>query len=280
MKFQCTELTNLDKLDRARKNTTAIRITDSNLLNLPGHSFARFGATLVTLDLHDSGIETIDSQAFIGLTKLETLILWGNKLKWVPGDWFLSTPKLRTLDLSFNSIQLIDYPVFQRLQQLENFYFDYNQLKFIDYNMFAYLRNLKTVKFGKNPLGWPYRARLTWQLENQRVQFTEEWESWGWMNVAIKECIETGQGELPKDTVLDCVTGNLLDFVHQMSGDKATQQIAGCYEETRRLVLCTRTKNTTYNSDNETARRILQDYVTVLSSMSRSLGPFSSGSHS
>ena len=107
------------------------------------HSFARFGATLVTLDLHRSGIETIDPLAFIGLTKLENLLLWDNKLRVVPGNWFVNMYNLKTLDLSFNRITVIDYIVFTLLPNLENFYFDYNQIKIIDYNMFQ-----------KNPLDW------------------------------------------------------------------------------------------------------------------------------
>lgn len=108
----------------------------------------------MTLDLHESGIQTCDTQAFVGLTKLQRLLLWGNKLTFVRGEWFANAQSLKTLDLSFNFIQGIDYTIFQRLPNLENFYFDYNQLHYIDYNMFAYLGNLKRVKFGKNPWNW------------------------------------------------------------------------------------------------------------------------------
>ena len=118
------------------------------------HSFVRFGATLLTLDLHESGIQTCDTQAFIGLTKLKKLMLWGNKLTYVPGDWFVNMYSLQTLDLSFNVIQWIDYTTFPMLSNLQNFYFDYNQLNSIDYNLFAYLGNLKKVKFSKNPWKW------------------------------------------------------------------------------------------------------------------------------
>lgn len=131
------------------------RITLASPFSHQRHSFARFAASLVVLDLHESGIESCDASAFVGLTKLEKLMLWGNKLTFVPGDWFVNTRSLKTLDLSFNFIQAIDYAVFQMLPHLENFYFDYNQLRFIDYNMFAYLGNLKKVKFSKNPWSWP-----------------------------------------------------------------------------------------------------------------------------
>ncbi|GAB1861866.1 Platelet glycoprotein V [Camponotus japonicus] len=275
--FRCTQLTTLSEyLDKARANTTIITIFDSNISNVPGHSFARFGATLVTLDLHESGIQTCDPQAFVGLTKLKKLMLWGNKLTFVPGDWFVNMYSLQTLDLSFNFIQGIDYTIFQMLPNLENFYFDYNQLRYIDYNMFAYLGNLKRVKFSKNPWSWPYRARLIWQLEIQKVDISDVWEDWNWMNVVIKDCVESGRGELPSDIVLDCAVEMLLTFTYETFSVQEKSSTAGCNEQARRLVRCMRpaSTNATDNTDYETVRRILEDYSTILPPMDRALSPF------
>ncbi|KAL0116682.1 hypothetical protein PUN28_009953 [Cardiocondyla obscurior] len=274
--FRCTQLTTLQRhLDEALTNTTIITISDSNIPNIPEHSFARFGATLVTLDLHESGIQTCDTQAFVGLTKLKKLMLWGNKLTNVQGDWFVNMQhSLQTLDLSFNFIQWIDYTVFQMLHNLENFYFDYNQLSYIDYNMFAYMGNLKKVKFGKNPWRWPYRARLTWQLENQKVEMTDVWEDWNWMNVMIKGCVESGRGELPSDRVLDCVVEKLLVFTYETFSMQERNNPIGCSKQTRRLMRCMRPSNVTGNTDYETVRMILEDYSTILSPIQRVLSPF------
>lgn len=275
VEFQCAEVTDLSKLDDARSNTTDIEISESNIPYLYGHVFARFGATLVTLDLHKSNIESIDSLAFIGLTKLQKLILWGNRLRSVPRDWFVNAYSLKTLDLSFNNIEWIDYGVFQLLPNLENFYFDYNQIKFIEYSMFAYLKSLKNVKFEKNPLSWGYRAHLTWQLENQHVRYNEDWEDWGWMSAVIKDCSESGKGEIPKDTILDCAVGKLLDFALQIFSTPATHQNVECTMKARQLVRCMRPKNSTGNTDNESVRRVLEDYTMILKPMSRSLARFS-----
>ncbi|EFN86909.1 Vasorin [Harpegnathos saltator] len=275
--YRCAQLTTLQKyLNKARSNTTTIVISESKLPNIAGHSFARFGATLVVLDLHESGIETCDAAAFVGLTKLEKLMLWGNKLASVPGDWFVNMHSLKTLDLSFNFIRGIDYTVFQMLPSLENFYFDYNQLRYIDYNMFAYLGNLKKVKFSKNPWSWAYRARLTWQLENQKVEASDVWEDWNWMNVVIKDCIESGRGELPSDNVLDCIVEKLLTFTYETFSEQERSSVAGCGEQARRLVRCMRPTNVTGNSDYGTVRRILEDYSAVLPPLQRALIPFSS----
>ncbi|KMQ86463.1 platelet glycoprotein v [Lasius niger] len=203
-------------------------------------------------------------------------MLWGNKLTFVPGDWFVYMYSLQTLDLSFNFIQGIDYTIFQMLPNLENFYFDYNQLRYIDYNMFAYLGNLKRVKFSKNPWSWPYRARLTWQLENQKVDAPDVWEDWNWMNVVIKDCVESGRGELPSDKVLDCAVEKLLTFAYETSSAQERSSTAGCNEQARRLVRCMRpmSTNATGDTDYETVRRILEDYSTILPPMGIALSPF------
>ncbi|KAH0948681.1 hypothetical protein HN011_003392, partial [Eciton burchellii] len=275
--FRCTGLTTLQRyLKQARTNTTVITIFDSSIQNIPGHSFARFGASLVTLDLHEAGIQMCDAQAFVGLTKLQKLLLWGNKLTFVPGDWFINMYSLKTLDLSFNFIESIDYTVFQMLPNLKNLYFDYNQLHYIDYNMFAYLGKLKRVKFSKNPWNWAYRARLTWILENQKVEAPDVWEDWNWMNIVIKDCIESGQGELPSDRVLDCAVEKLLTFAYETFTMQERYSSTGCDDEAKRLVRCMRpvSTNVTTATDYETVRKILEDYSTVLSSMERALSPF------
>ncbi|KAK9296662.1 hypothetical protein QLX08_009387 [Tetragonisca angustula] len=276
--FFCTEVTSLMVLEMANINSTYIEISDSRITDVPRYSFERFAASLITLDLHGSSIRTVSPSAFISLGKLQNLLLWGNKLKVVKHEWFINTYNLRTLDVSFNDIEVIEDSVFGLLPNLENFYFDYNKIKFINYNMFAYLRNLKNVKFEKNPLNWGYRAYLTWQLENQQVKYGEDWEEWGWMNVVIKECSQSGYGEIPKDTVLDCIVENLLNYTYEVFSTSMIQQNVNCIAKARQLVRCMRPKNVTGNTDNETARRILEDYTAILPTMSRSNAKFSTSS--
>lgn len=119
-----------------------------------------------------------------------------------------------------------------------------------------------------------YRARLTWQLENQKVEAPDVWEDWNWMNVVIKDCIENGRGELPNDKVLDCAVDKLLAFTYETFSEQERSSTAGCSKEARRLVRCMRPTNVTGNSDYETVRRILEDYSAVLPSMQRALSPF------
>ncbi|KAG7198108.1 hypothetical protein KM043_005529 [Ampulex compressa] len=273
--FSCTELKSLQEyLDRARRNTTNISIYDSDISNVAGHSFTRFAATLTIIDMHEAGIQTIEAEAFVGLTRLKELILWGNKLRMVLGNWFVNMNNLQTLDLSFNLIEVIDYSTYQLLPSVENFYFDYNQLKALPQGMFAYMRNLRRVRLGKNPWKWAYRVSLTWQLENQKVEYDNDWEDWEWMNVAIKDCIEIDRVEFPSDKILDCLVGKLLNFAYESVPYPETLKTIGCYNHAKNLVRCMRPTNATGNSNLETVRRILQDYVTVLPPMLKSLGAF------
>ncbi|CAL7936522.1 unnamed protein product [Xylocopa violacea] len=277
--FICSELMDLTELRKVWTNTTSLQISDSKIPLIPKYSFKQFGATLTTLDLHGLGIEIIHSMAFAGLARLENLFLWGNRLKTVTKYWLTDMYNLKTLDLSFNSIETIDYHIFELLPKLENFYFDYNRITFVDYTMFAYLQNLKNVKFEKNPLSWGFRAHLTWQMENQHVKYSEDWENWRWMNIVIKECSESGlYGEIPADTILDCVVAKLLDYTLEIFSTNMIQQNIDCTTKARQLALCMRPKNATGNTDNETARRILEDYTAILPAMSRSMAKFSAPS--
>ncbi|XP_076641040.1 uncharacterized protein LOC143352440 [Halictus rubicundus] len=274
--LRCTELTHLGILSRVMINPTAIEITYSKIENLPGYAFVRFAGKLKKLDLHGIGIKTINDTTFRGLPLLEELLLWGNQLEVVVGDYFTDTPNLKTLDISFNNIQVIDYKVFLMLPNLENLYFDYNRIETFGYSMLANLKNLKNVKFDKNPLKWGYRAHLIWQLDNQKVKYREEWEDWAWMNTLIKECVESRRGEIPQDTVLDCVVGELLDFTHEIFSTETRQQKNECTINAERAVRGMRPQNVTGNTDNETIRRILESYAaTVLIPTTKSQGRFS-----
>lgn len=117
-------------------------------------AFVRFGSTLTHLDLHESGIKSIDVQAFVGLRNLQKLVLWGNNLTYIQSEWFIGLQNLRNLDISFNKIVEIDPRTFQLLPNLENFAFDYNQLSYIHFDQLAWLGKLKRAKFGKNPWTW------------------------------------------------------------------------------------------------------------------------------
>lgn len=113
-----------------------------------------------------------------------------------------------------------------------------------------------------------YRAHLTWKFEAMNVNYGKDWDEWEWMNAAIKECSQNGYGVIPQDTVLDCIVENLLNYTYELFSME--QQDTKCIGEAQQLVRCMRPKNITGNTDNETARRILEDYTAILPTMFRS----------
>lgn len=107
------------------------------------------------------------------------------------------------------------------------------------------------------------------------MKYGEDWEDWAWMNHIIKECIENGYGEVPNDVVLDCAVEKLLNYAFEIFSTEPIEENNDCVKKTRQLVRCMRPNNATGNTDNETARRILEYYIAVLPIMSRSNSRFS-----
>ncbi|XP_015111688.1 uncharacterized protein LOC107037579 [Diachasma alloeum] len=214
VEFTCVGISTLhQKFDKAYKNTTAITIQDSNLMVIPDNQFSTFGTTLKSLDIHESRIRTIETNAFWGLVYLEKLSLWGNNLTWVPADWFTHLTNLRTLDISFNSLYAIDYNIYYKLPNLNTLNIANNKLKIIDYNLIPAMTQLRKFKFGNNPLDWSYRVLLTWQLDNQRVDYRDNWDNWDWMSSAIQECQNSGYATVPDVKLLYCGFGKLVEFL-------------------------------------------------------------------
>lgn len=114
-----------------------------------------------------------------------------------------------------------------------------------------------------------YRVRLTWQLDNQRVNYEDDWEEWGWMSSAVRECEENGNGAVPNEAILDCVIGKLLSMEvgnkHSISSPE-TQKIASegrCFNEATTLVHCSMKSG----PPSESVRRSLEGLTATLKDM-------------
>ncbi|XP_063991860.1 uncharacterized protein LOC135170198 [Diachasmimorpha longicaudata] len=214
VEYTCVGLSTLNhKIDHAYKNTTAITIQDSDLMVISGYPFSTFYTTLTSLDIHNSRIRSIEATALWGLVYLQKLSLWGNNLTWIPGDWFTHLTHLRTLDVSFNNIYAIDYNVYYKLPNLNILNIANNKLKTIEYNLMPLMTQLRKIEFGNNPLDWSYRILLTWQLDNQRVDYKDKWNDWDWLSSAIQECQNSGYPPVPDTKLLYCGFEKLLEFL-------------------------------------------------------------------
>lgn len=119
-----------------------------------------------------------------------------------------------------------------------------------------------------------YRVHLTWQMENQKVEVSDIWEDWNWMNTVIKKCVESGWAELPSDKVLDYVVDKLLTFTYETFTVQERSIAMRCNEQAKQLIQCMRPANVTDDAGHETMRRILEDYSAILPTMHRALSPF------
>ncbi|XP_012278087.1 SLIT and NTRK-like protein 6 [Orussus abietinus] len=275
--FFCMNSKTLSDVDYAWNNSTKITIVESDIPNITSNTFARFGGTLVILDLHESRIQSIDTLGFSGLHRLQNLVLQGNKLTWIQADWFRSLHNLRLLDLSFNDIQGIELGTFNLLPNLEYVYLDYNQLQYLDPNLFSSLPKLQGVKFGKNPLKWWIRAQISQNLEDRRVNYKDEWEDWTWLNHVARKCFESSKAP-SNDEILDCAVEKLLQFTFEnfrtsVSGSKLTSDSNQCFTEVSNLLRCPQSSSNVTKKTR--ARKALQGIASFLKRLEQPQGIFS-----
>ncbi|CAG9782351.1 unnamed protein product [Diatraea saccharalis] len=76
---------------------------------------------LRVLELSDNSIESVESPALAGLTRLHDLVLARNKLRRLPARAFTHTPALQLLNLEENHIEHIDMEAFVPISKLEDF---------------------------------------------------------------------------------------------------------------------------------------------------------------
>lgn len=63
-------------------------------------------------------------------------------------------------------------------------------------------------------VNYRYRVLLTWQLDNQRVDYRDRWDDWNWMSSAIQQCQNTGYGTVPDIKLLYCGFRKLVEFLN------------------------------------------------------------------
>lgn len=127
--LSCYQLSKLPYIDEIAPYTfTKFMFYDCNLETLPGLPASYANAT--DLLVINSGLSTIDENAFQLLDKLETLELSGNAIKVVSRNLLSPLKKLIKLDLSSNKLQELPDGVFNDLSGLSELHLDGNWLKF------------------------------------------------------------------------------------------------------------------------------------------------------
>ena len=116
-------------------------VTDNQLAALTGE-----------LDLNDSGITSLQSGDFAGLTSLKTLTLSRNMLTTLPANIFSGLTRLESLSLSHNRLTTLSADMFSGLTRLNNLRLNNNQFMTLPANIFTGLASLKTLRLQANVL--------------------------------------------------------------------------------------------------------------------------------
>ncbi|GLV35077.1 Toll-9 [Carabus blaptoides fortunei] len=144
----------------------AIGISNITYLNIGGNHFDYiddawfpYMPRLLTLDMRNSLITYISSNAFRNLTNLFTLLLTENKLTQVPDGTVLST--LETLDFGRNSLSgywptYFSTPdgIFKNMTILKNLQLPYNNIGFVTKYTFVGLKNLIILNLKNTSLAY------------------------------------------------------------------------------------------------------------------------------
>ena len=133
-------------------NVKFVLIKNSRTPYLPRFEAGIFFPNLIKYIVTDSGVKSIDRDAFSGMTKLETLDLSGNEIEEIPEDTLHDNKELIDLFVNNNNLKrlpsnlLSQAPSFQRLMASNN------SLEVIDADLFKNTPNLKILSLDNNKL--------------------------------------------------------------------------------------------------------------------------------
>lgn len=168
IRYRCTG-GNLLLLQSIPSEVTAIEFYEGHLPRLPAKCFSKF-TNLRELVIRNSGLTTVEPNAFDGLNKLENLTIQDNPLERIESSWLI-LENLERLDLRGNSINYIAPGAFRRLDRLTYLNLEGNDLKCIFTSDLNEMPNVYIIEFSGNPLKWRCRVELEQFLESRKIRF-------------------------------------------------------------------------------------------------------------
>ncbi|KAL2092794.1 hypothetical protein ACEWY4_012592 [Coilia grayii] len=127
-------------------NLESLQLQQNLITYITSRALRQLG-NLLHLDLEDNRIRAIQPGAFSGLSRLEMLILKGNRLSSLP---LYMPPSLTHLDVSVNFILALELPSIVRLVNLQILKINSNCLHSIPENAFDGLPHLYSVELANN----------------------------------------------------------------------------------------------------------------------------------
>lgn len=148
-------VTNLTELSDLRiGNGSDVRVLDlsrNQLSELPAEAF-RTLTGLACLSLRVNAIQSVDENAFAGLTELKELDISDNKLALLPDNTLSHLASLQTLNLSGNQLRILGARWFEALGRLRELDVSRNSLTKAVSGVLQPLPGLSVLRLAENPL--------------------------------------------------------------------------------------------------------------------------------
>lgn len=124
---------------------------NSNLEIIDNDAFSNM-KRLVTLDLSNNRIESLDRRIFSGLNNLQVLCLYKNRINRIDGNVFSDLKKLTTLNLSDNQLKILDAESFVGLEYLRTLCFSNNKLSHFEFGILVNLPRIEWINLSGNDI--------------------------------------------------------------------------------------------------------------------------------
>ncbi|XP_043928384.1 matrix-remodeling-associated protein 5 [Protopterus annectens] len=127
---------------------TEVHCTFRSLLSVP----TRIPKHVERVNLGFNSIQSVAQNAFLGLKRLELLMMHGNDISSLPDEVFRDLVSLQVLKMSYNKLEVLTGHTLLGLSSLLRLHMDNNKIEFIDPNAFSGLISLRLLHLEGNLL--------------------------------------------------------------------------------------------------------------------------------
>ncbi|XP_053562418.1 matrix-remodeling-associated protein 5 [Bombina bombina] len=125
---------------------TEVHCTFRSLATVPG----RIPKHVERINLGFNSIQSIAENSFVGLSKLEMLLIHSNDVHNVPNGAFKDLVSLQVFKMSYNKLNVVSSHTFHGLSSLTRLHVDHNKIEFIHPNAFNGLASLRLLHLEGN----------------------------------------------------------------------------------------------------------------------------------
>ncbi|XP_071176932.1 peroxidasin-like isoform X1 [Mytilus edulis] len=162
--FMCVDLQQSDCPHKCVCFRSTVRCMFAQLDAVP----SQIPKDTTVLDLRFNSLSQLNRGSFIGLHKIDTLLLNNNKLRRLTNGVFEGLTNLRFLYLYQNELEEIERDVFADTQNLEQLFLHSNKIKHLPDGLFSQTNNLQRLRLDDNPVDCGCKMHWLYQLLHDR----------------------------------------------------------------------------------------------------------------